>query len=235
MNLKEIDPMKKLPLAVLAALGMMAGSVQADVISGGSFGIVEETTEITQSGNLDKFDTTLGTLTSAKIILEGSMTSTITLENTAAQDQTVQATGSVELGWGDDLGGALGLPGLFSGIFVLDVITGPQTLSPGQTASIGPLNDVDMAMFTYNDAATLGALSGGAGDMFAVTCESLSGLALQGGGGNVNSSQQTTAGCGASIEYTFDAAPPPQPMPLPAPLALLGLGRVGLGIARRRS
>jgi hypothetical protein len=62
-----------------------------------SFSNAEQTTEISQSGFLDLFDTNLGTLNSVTLTLNGSMTTTIDLSNSAAQSQTARGTGTVDL------------------------------------------------------------------------------------------------------------------------------------------
>lgn len=64
-------------------------------------------------------------------------------------------------------------------------------------------------------------------------CNSLSSFTGRGGGGNISSTQDTTAGCGAQSEYTYISRPPVR-LPEPVTPALLGLAAVGAGVARRR-
>lgn len=211
--------MKKiLAAAVLAALSV--GSANAAL----SFSNAEQTTEISQTGFLDLFDSNLGTLTGVTLTLTGSETTTITLTNNAAQSQTVRANGTVDLFFSSSLGGLTFANPLVS----LSATTGFVTLAPGATQSFGPLTDADTIVMT--PLASLFSVSGGG--QFSITCESLSGISLTGGGGNVGSTQATTAGCGASIVY--DYTPTTNRVPEPASMALVGLGMMGLAAIRRR-
>ena len=71
--------MKKiLAAAVLAALSV--GSANAAL----SFSNAEQTTEISQTGFLDLFDSSLGTLNSVTLTLNGAMTTTLTAFHTSS-------------------------------------------------------------------------------------------------------------------------------------------------------
>lgn len=212
--------MKKiLAAAVLAALSV--GTANAAL----SFSNAEQTTEISQTGFLDLFDTNLGTLNSVTLTLNGAMTTTIDLSNSAAQSQTARGIGSVDLTFASSLAGL----DLSAVLLQLTASTGNQTLASGSSASFGPLTDSDTVALTPT-AALFGAAGGGT---FSISCESLSGLAVLGGGGNVGATQTTTAGCGASIVYDFTPTPPTR-VPEPASMALVGLGMMGLAAIRRR-
>ncbi len=217
--------MKKLLICAATAAALSGGAAHALVLTD-SFNFPLSTTEINNTGQLDKFDSALGTLTSVTLTLDGQAVTTITMENTAAQGQRVEADARVRIFWSSDLGG-LDLSAI---ILDMQMGTGLQVLAPGATASFGPLNDNDT--FTQNPLASLFAAAPGGGT-FNITCDSLSGLNTTGGGGNVVFSQVTQAGCGASISY--DYIPRQTSVPEPGALALLGLGLLGLGVVRRRT
>lgn len=158
------------------------------------------------------------------LTLSGSETTTITLTNNAAQSQTVRANGTVDLFFSSNLAGLTFANPLVS----LSATTGFVTLTPGATQSFGPLTDTDTIALA--PLPSLFSVSGGG--QFSISCESLSGIALTGGGGNVASTQATTAGCGASIAY--DYTPTTNKVPEPASMALVGLGMMGLAAIRRR-
>ena len=76
-------------------------------------------------------------------------------------------------------------------------------------ARVHPMNEPALALpetptadndgFVYNLGAALASLQAAGGGSFNVTCSSLSGLSVLGGGGNLSATQATQAGCGTNI------------------------------------
>ena len=225
--------MKRLSLA-LAALAVAGGAQAATVSFQYGLPIVTSVTEITQSGNLGLFNSTLGTLTSASLTVFGSAVFQFSVTNSAAQSQLANVTSSTALSWSSSVG-ALNAP-LTGATINLSFSTGATSFAPGVPTPFGPSSQSGNTPFTFNDLPTLTALSAAGGGTFSLTCQSLSGLTVVGGGGNLSIPQQTQAGCGAQITYTYQPPPPPPPpgVPEPASLALVGLALAGASVASRR-
>ena len=100
--------MQSYAVALIVGAGMffITGAAQAAMISS-EYGlpIVESVTEINESGNLDLFDASLGTLTGATLEIFVATTQSFSVTNNAAQMQTANVTSSVDLLWSSTLPG----------------------------------------------------------------------------------------------------------------------------------
>lgn len=226
--------MNKYLLMASLALGAssFATSSQALTVSGGSFSNTLQTTEINQSGTLSLFDSTLGTLTGITFTFTGQGQTSFSATNGAAGSVNANISSTIELYYGSTnplINAAINA--LSNPLVILSSTTGVLSYAPGETKNFGPFNPTDS--FVGTSFASFAPFIGNAGDTFTVSCESFSGIAIQGGGGNISTSQTTQAACGASIEYQYDEAPPPG-LPAPASLSLIGVGVAAFAAVRRR-
>ena len=190
--------------------------------------LIENVTEINETGSLGKFDSNLGTLTGATLEIHGTVRTQISLTNSAATTVNARATGDTQLSWTSGLGPLDSLlPSNNGGTMILTFSTGAvQSYTAGQSRNFGPLTDAET--FSYDLVSILSSLQAPGGDSFTLNASSLSGFTLFGGGGAMESSQNTSAGAGASISYIYT------PIPEPAGATLLGVGILLALPARRR-
>jgi hypothetical protein len=209
--------------ALIIAVGMAyLGSANATTTSF-NFNSPVQTTDFTYTGSLGKFNSSLGTLTGATLTLTDTWNTQFVLTNTAATASTFRYSGSTDLSYNSTLTGLDAILAGQGGAFAYN--TGAVTLASGASRAFGPLTDSHTASLDL--ASLFGALSAVGGGTFNIACSTLSGTGFVGGGNNITANQQTNAGCGASIAYTYTATPPAS-VPVP------GLGLAGFAAARRR-
>jgi hypothetical protein len=155
------------------------------------------------------------------------------LTNNAAQAQNVKATTSTDLNFSSSLAALNGLITGSNPVVSLSETTGFNLINAGDTANFGPLIDSDQVDWTAQLAGILNSFVGTAGQNFAIGCTSISGIAVAGGGGNVGTTQQTKAACGAKVVYTY--TPSQTQVPEPSALALVGIALAGAAFARRKA
>jgi hypothetical protein len=227
-------------LLASAALALALGATAANAATiSFSFSNPLQLAEINQSGTLGFFDSDLGTLTSVSLTVSAAMSSSLTVTNTSAQDQTSRTTLSTDLLFGSNFGLLNPIIALANPLVSLFASTGFITLAAGASALFDPLTDTDSLTLTSS-----GALAGisnsfavAGGDAFQISCESITGTTIQGGGGTIRTAPSTQARCGAEITYTYTPVDgdPNTPVPAPASLGLLGAALAGLSIARRKA
>ncbi|MDZ5457742.1 PEP-CTERM sorting domain-containing protein [Azohydromonas lata] len=224
--------MKKIA-AALAAVALCAGA-QAATVSDSFTNTLQHTDFTNQTGTLDLFNTALGTLTGVSLTLYGQSVTDLVLTNTSNSVSEASASTRTRLTFSSSIGA---LSSLIGGSYKIQLLptTDDTTLNPGQSATFNDVSDNSSYVVTGLNAI-LSAFNSSAGhNTFTISCSSATRLLTSVSGGNSDATQNTEAGCGASVVYTYTAAPTPHPTPEPASLALVGLGLAGVGVARRKA
>lgn len=216
----------------LAALGLAALSVGAQAATVTSdFSNPLERTEIHQSGTLNLFNSALGTLTGATLTIRTDATFAFTGYNKSASTQNAIITANTSINWDSTLAGVDALVPKFDD-FMLAHSTVLESYLAQETKAFG-LFDESLTK-SFDLSSMLGSLQSAGGGTFALGCDSLSGLVVRGGGANIDTTQDTFAGCGAEIVYQYDQTTTPEPVSEPISLALVGAGLAAMSVLRRR-
>ncbi len=221
--------LKQTLIAAALVTGMGSAASAATVTYSATLG--DQTTNYTGRAitGISQFDSSLGTLNSATITLEGSVSGGIQYESLDASGATVTLDLSATVSVSTNALGAIvvALPELISNESVT-AFDGTIDFAGTSGGSVGGL----FATATNSAVLTGAALAEFIGTGFVNFTMDGTGTSEATGPGNLATIFQTLAGGIVTVTYDYDDAPAPVPLPAGAPLLLLGLG--ALGVARRK-
>ena len=184
-------------------------------------------------GGIARFDSSLGTLNSATITLQGVVSGTAQYENFGGSPATINI----------NLASRVALSGAGLGELVVTlptVILSRATTGFDGTLDFGGTSGGTITGLTTTDTNTSTitgtALAGFIGSGFVNLTMTGTGQSSSTGPGSLFIGLMTDAGGSVTVTYDYDAAPPPPPpaVPLPASLPLVAAGLGALGLLRRR-
>jgi hypothetical protein len=221
--------MKKLTiLTALAAVALAVGSIQrADAATSSQTLSYSGNTDWTQALAFDQFDSSLGTLQSVYIVLDGEIFTNITVENAVGAGSDSSGNVSTRVRW------RLNDPLLLLGSATQNKIDmyAPEDganyfLNPGQSLNLGPYTASDSWDETYTSGAILTEFTGNS--TIALTIATLATTVSENSGGNFSALQSTTATANVTVVYTYEAVPEP------TTALLVGAAGVAMAFSRRR-
>lgn len=218
--------------ALAAALMVATATASGAATISFSDTVAVQPTNWSETASVNKFDPSLGTLTSVKFTLFGEVIGDASAESLDASpsqvtlevEARITATGP---GLPGDLGVVIPVTSVVENFTAFD---GVNDFDGTSGASFTGLTGDDTVVNVYNDAATLAFFTGlGTADIN-LTGE---GTSSGSGSGNLITQFATSAGGTITVEYTFDDGDM-APIPLPAGAPLLLGALAGLYLVRRR-